>query len=433
MRTDRRHSEAGQTLTLFALMLPVLLGFLALAFEVSFALFEHRHLQTVADTAALVGGQKWTGSYFTGTIDSSGIGDAQSYITKNLLPIENGTTASVNIPPTTGAYAGNSAYIEVTLTHTPTLGLLSAFYASLKQGNSPLVVKARTVARGSRMPLDAAIIALKGSRTGDGSNDVLVKGGGGETIVNGSTYSWGETKNTSGGLTVNGYAMSKGGFQGAITATRGEYSNPPPLYDPKWPAQTPGSATGGHINVGGSCTHPEIQTIYPGTYTDISVGACGTLHLCPGVYQVTGQAGVKLTSNPSVMDLLSPGDIRCPSGSSAAFAGVQIILTDTSAVFQTTAGSVVSLTGAQQYNNVVIWSASEQSSGAVKIVGGSTNNINGTIYCPAGDVSLGGNSSTGVVSGQVVANTVTLTGGSGTAVTYVGDNAAGWPSPVLRE
>src|SRR5262249_20318051 len=156
--------------------------------------------------------------------------DAQTYVTRNKLPFESSATVTATVPPTTGAYAGDSRYIEVNVTNTVPTAILQTFAAATGNSAQTMTVTARAVARGPPEPIEPATISLDPS-----VNSSTVKGGGGTTTVNGNTYSWGVTKNQSGGLNVEGYAMSRGGFSGTITASSGLLSDPPPLNDPNFP------------------------------------------------------------------------------------------------------------------------------------------------------------------------------------------------------
>jgi hypothetical protein len=97
-RTDRRHGERGQTLTLFALMLVVLLGGAGFVIDAGGAWGQQRDQQKVADVASLAGA----------TAEANGASHDQIIAAALASAVANGYTASevhVNIPPTQGAYA----------------------------------------------------------------------------------------------------------------------------------------------------------------------------------------------------------------------------------------------------------------------------------------------------------------------------------------
>jgi hypothetical protein len=116
----------GQVLLLAAMAMVVLIGFVALATDVGLLSTERRQMQTAADAAAIAA--------------SAALRNSQSYASAadevaSLNGFTNGTnsaTITVNNPPMSGAYIGNSNYVEVVIAQPePTYFLRALGYASM--------------------------------------------------------------------------------------------------------------------------------------------------------------------------------------------------------------------------------------------------------------------------------------------------------------
>ncbi|MCH7617712.1 MAG: hypothetical protein IIB18_07615 [Chloroflexi bacterium] len=134
-RKDDR--ERGQTLVLFALMLTVMLGFVALTVDVGLAFLERRQMQNAVDAAALAAAQDLT----VGQSNEIAEATAYDYMDRNGYPEADGI--DVNIPPLSGPYTGLSGYVEVLSTKKAPTAFLTLF---LDEG---LDVGARAVAKGT--------------------------------------------------------------------------------------------------------------------------------------------------------------------------------------------------------------------------------------------------------------------------------------------
>ncbi len=409
--------ESGQILVLFAAGAVAFLGMLALAVDVGNLYLERRHAQAVADAAALVAAQNAQGIVPNITIkQAEAVKDARDYAVKNGYYTNPSASdhvwhgeVRVDCPPQSGPNQGKLDHIEVQIRRSVTPLFGGIFGANTE-------VYARAVARAKHSTLDAATISLD---EGDAST---VNIGSGATNVIGGTYSRGVTKGQTGSLVVVGKAYALGGFQGtAISPSEGfvgsPYSAPPPeLFDPKW---APPAASSGPDVLWDSTGPVERATkdvngwlhIYPGTYKYIKIAAGDKVIFDPGVYKVTQSQGI--TNNGSI------------HGN-----GVCFVMTS-KADFSSQSQGEVYLASSPLYNNIVIWSA-DCANDAVKIAGGNSVTIYGTIYAPCGTTRIAGNA-TGLVHGQVVAYDIVFEGTSGTAVVYDPSHAGEVPGPALVE
>jgi len=101
--------ERGQRLVLIVSLLPFMIAFLALVTDVGNVFLHQRMVQNAADAAASAAGLVL---YTQGR--TVAISTATYYATQNGYA-DNGDTVLVMVdqPPTSGAYAGNSKYIQV--------------------------------------------------------------------------------------------------------------------------------------------------------------------------------------------------------------------------------------------------------------------------------------------------------------------------------
>lgn len=141
-----KRGKRGQIVVLTSVSIVTLIGLVALATDVGSLYSVRRRIQTAADAAAVAGvtalrtGQSVTSSAKTGS-GLDGFTDGQ-----------NGTTVTVNNPPATGTYAGNSSYVEVVVKQTAPTYFLKVL------GYSSIPVSARAVAGGITGP--ACVYAL---------------------------------------------------------------------------------------------------------------------------------------------------------------------------------------------------------------------------------------------------------------------------------
>jgi Putative Flp pilus-assembly TadE/G-like len=148
----RRAGERGQTLPIVALSAVALLGFAGLSADVGYLRYQQRIQQTAADSAAIAGATEVvasTGSSSTGSISSAAKNDAAangfadtSSTTgcSGASPAVDCVQITVNTPPTSGNYAGNSKAVEVLVTKLHPRFFMKIF------GSAPVPVTTRAVA-----------------------------------------------------------------------------------------------------------------------------------------------------------------------------------------------------------------------------------------------------------------------------------------------
>lgn len=127
-------NESGQMLVFTALSMTILFGFLAMAFEIGMLFREKRFIQTAADAAAQAAALDYF--YNNATLGSTAgvthaTNEAKTATTANgFTDGQNGTTVTVNCPPTYGPEATGGTckgFFEVFVTKTNALPFMSTF------------------------------------------------------------------------------------------------------------------------------------------------------------------------------------------------------------------------------------------------------------------------------------------------------------------
>ena len=156
-------NNSGQTAIIVAFSLIILLGFLGIATDIGYLRYMKREMQKAADAGAVAGASD------LGHPGSDYVAGARSLTAKNgfthNLP---DTNVEVNNPPTSGAYAGKSTYVEVIIHQDqPT------FFMSVLGIHEAADQQARAVAGWPAESEGACIIALSPST----KHSTLVNGG----------------------------------------------------------------------------------------------------------------------------------------------------------------------------------------------------------------------------------------------------------------
>jgi len=113
--TRLRRDESGSYIIYMSLLMPAAIGIAGLGTEGGLMLFNHRSLQSAADSAAV----SVASYYATNTSASSGaLAGQANAVAANYGYVNgtNGVTVTVNNPPTSGDFAGNTHAFEVIVT-----------------------------------------------------------------------------------------------------------------------------------------------------------------------------------------------------------------------------------------------------------------------------------------------------------------------------
>lgn len=281
---NRRHLERGQVIPLVAIALTTILGFAGTSVDVGYWRYEQRQQQNAVDSAAIGGAQaldaagcpSQSAAQAAADTDAAMYGYAQGAVT-------------VNNPPASGAYSGNSCAVTVSVK-----GSKAGFFAALFGKSS---VEETTTATAELVSNNNNCIYLQ------------------------STTS---TSNFTGSVSAPGCGISCNGIcnfcpkSGTISAARIGYAGTAPTVcstsTPIFSGATPSpqfTAPNPCTNITGcnylannpppatSCQSLQGNmnaTIKPGCYNTLTVGGCGTVTLQPGVYILNGTSNFSNSS-----------------------------------------------------------------------------------------------------------------------------------------
>jgi Flp pilus assembly protein TadG len=408
-----RPSNRGQVLMLTAMAIVVLVGFVALATDVGLLWNERRQMQTATDAAAVAGA--------TALRNRAGIASAVNNVA-SLNGFTNGVKSAsitVNNPPLTGPYAGNSSYVEVIIAQAePTYFLRALGHASMNV--STRAVSGAMNAAGCIYTLDPTA-----AKAFSASNGVSIASSCGIMVNSNSSDAFdvvgGATIKTTGVGVVGAAVMNNGGaVQNMSGAALTPIQNIAPVADPL-----------AHINAPtvGPCTYSGTQNyssytatqsppysgkyvINPGVYCGgISVSNGVSIIFNAGTYIIAGGGltlnnGGGTATGTNVTFYLTSGAKAGYSGASSAYAGVTIANGITVSFSAPTTGGVNSLEGILFFQDASIAAGSAAS----YFAGGANMSLGGALYFPTTQL----NYSNGVSAAYtiLVADTIVFTGGA---------------------
>jgi Putative Flp pilus-assembly TadE/G-like len=307
-------TRRGHVAVVVAISLIPIVGVAALTIDGSMLFDSRRKAQAAADAAALAAATDlFTNYYKNAGADTGGKAktSAETTATACGFTTGGGTTVTVNIPPTTGTFAGQTGYAEVIIQY-PQPGYFSKIWSS---GSTQ--VKARAVARGIYTPGSYGIIMLDPTISDSFEVD-------GNCVVHGDVWVNSSSSTATGLLTagatltcdnlncVGGVDNSHGGvINGTINS--GQSAAPDPLAnipEPSVPSKSWGNVT---------CKTD--TTLQPGDYGTLTINAGVNVTLAPGIYSFGGSSA-KWGSNGSFSE--GKGGITVNTGGTITGSGVMI-------------------------------------------------------------------------------------------------------------
>ncbi len=344
-------------------------------------------MQTAADAAALGAVQARRAAAGADVVSSARADAGMNGFIHGL----NSVTVSVNSPPSSGFYTGDSTAVEVVIRQSP-----RTYFMSLA-GFTSMNVTARAVAR--RGPASSCIYVLDPS-----IRDAMTASGGAIVQIDCAAYvnsSHNTALSASGGArivadgvkVVGGYSATGGGVISPLPTVHVPVE-PDPLAHVTAPAV--GSCTQNDLHL----TSGQVLTISPGVY-------------CGGI-QVSG--GSQLTLNPGTYILLG-GGLDISGGSTLTGSGVTFYNTygpgRAYGPISLSGGCAVRLKAPTEGPLAAILFFQDRSvvgGGSNNITGGASSLFDGALYFPTTDLSYSGG--TGTDYTFIVAKTLTFTGGT---------------------
>ncbi len=226
--------RAGGVTTVFALSLPAIVGFAGLGAEAASWYLTKRTMQGAADTAASAAATALS----AGTTSAAALAsEARSIAARsNFVNGSNGTTVTVNYPPSSGTYQGRANAVEVSISKQEP-ALLSALF--LAHGPT---IGARAVAQANlSVTAEACVIALdknnETAMTTSGSPNLSFPGC---SLYANSPASAALNMNGSASISAN-KAYFVGNYSGGgLTTANGIYRGVDPIIDPYRNIAVPG-------------------------------------------------------------------------------------------------------------------------------------------------------------------------------------------------
>lgn len=420
----------GTMTPLAILSLALLLSVVALVVDGGTLMEDRRHVQAVADAAALAAADDLFANYNTnqGT-DSSGTAQASALAIAAANGFSNDgvqSVVTVNISPQAyqgGPNAGKAlpaGYVEVIVQYNAGR-LFSGMF-----GSNAIPIRARAVARGQWGPVGNKMLSLNmAAKVGVGVNNFSKVNVNGGLLVN-SNSSTAVDVQASASLSAALLSLNSGG--GGLLGLVGNVLDallgllfPPPApiaYGPPAPdpfrslpppdpvqlnLSTQSSTT---LNISGVS-----QNLYPGVYQggiNISNGASVTLHPnadgSPGIYYLQGGG----------LNVSGPSKLTMVAGNTAGVMIYNDWQSSSDAVnLKGTNSLILAPPSSGTYQGMTIFQkrgTSTSPAPTLTVLGAGNANIAGTIYVAYGNVTLEGLGGTNLVGGQVVADTVTANG-----------------------
>jgi hypothetical protein len=396
---SRAEGRRGAVAVLVALMLVVIIGFISLGTEVVLLLMTSRHMQSAADSAALAAETARLRGYPTNYAQEAFALSAAAGFANG----QNGTTVTVNNPPTSGNYANATNAVEVLIAQPQTLALAQILYSGTAP---PFTVRARSVAHASSNgsctltldPTGSASLSMNGTTV---ANLVGCDASVNSTSATAVKLVGGATLNTNqlvdaGGYTLNGGAQINGGITTQAPQTANPYAG--------YVVPTVGACLQTKFNP------PASVTISPGTY-------------CNGI---NVSNGVVLTLNPGVY-IINGGSFGVTGGASLSGAGVTIVLTSSTGTSYPTVsisgGATVNLSAPSSGATaglVFFQDPNAPGNGNNHFDGGAGQSITGALYFPEQSVSFNGGTALNTTCIQIIAWDLTLDGNATLAANCAG-------------
>lgn len=391
-----RKARRGTVAALTALLMPVVVGAMAVTLDGGLLYLQRRQAQSIADASALAGAYV----FYNGGNFSTAQSAAISIAAQNGITI---TSSQVTQP--------SASNVAVSITSTN-----PRYFSAIWGSGSMSATASATALGGSKTPYStAAILVLNPSGTSVTlSGTASLTAVGGSVIVDSNSSSSVLSSGSPGPsitaptLDLSGGIRSSGSNPNNATVTNtGQTSTPDPL------ASIPAPSTSGMTVQSSSETTLSGSTsitLSPGVYDGgISLSGSSSLTLNPGVYYING-GGITMTGSSSI------------TGN-----GVFIYNTGNGAINLSGTGTIsLNPMNTGTYAGITVFQNSTDTAPAT-MSGGSNINNTGTFYFPGATLTLSGTSGASSVGAQIIAKNLTISGSASIKVTY-GSSVASMPA-----
>jgi len=487
-------SQRGQILILFAIAIPIIIGFAGLALDIGVLLSSRTSQQKAADAAALAAAVSWYSDPYATPAQLTA--DAEEYAEKNGYGDD--ATVAVDFPEKCGRQiVKHEKCVGVTITQTETTYLLGVL------GIDSGTIKVRGVAAITDVDKNYALIVLNATAcnaynhtsssdltlTGggmivnsDGSEctdeDVSAYQGGGSVVTADECYTEDEGQQVACPIEYN----KNGGWVTENNATTSPHPLPAnPIPDPleglvePVPCDTPGMPAGcipASPDSGGTPTSPKAKsipgssavTLHPGTYYGgIKISGSASVTFEPGLYVLAGgcnssglcgnDGGLEKTTAAATLQgdgvtffitrapIASPGSRECGAFKLASGGVIEMSAPDDNYVKGPPSVGVLgplddSPIDASDLNDgaesVLFWQSKTCNPQlSFDFDGNNSVNLAGLIYLPLGSLNLSGSGNIGTT--QIIVDTFEFSGTADVWLDYKGYVQATLPKILLAE
>lgn len=410
--------QRGTVTVLTAVMLPLIILVLILGIDVSYALSERNRMQGAADNAARAAAQI---SAVTGATTGMVVTEGLNLAAANGMSSSTGAAVTVNWPPLSGAFAGKSSAVEVTIVKN--VGLLYSLNITnwLSSFDFTGRLAVRAVANTGSLP---CLAALNTANSG-GDTGITVTG---STNLKALCGVWSNRGSNTTSVTATNsallettwlYMMGDTSDYGSSVKATYKYSNlSDPYVNPYANVSVPTSSS----TVVTSATPQDVSTLcsssyntgtntltmQPGYYANGMVFNSSTLSgTCAGTATVEFQPGVYYLGN------VVPASFILNASVNLKGSGVTLILLD-GGDFKINAGNMdlyAPITGV--YGNVTMITTGSGNGSGINSTG-STIGTGGAIVAPGKNITVAGNVSGGAGCFSIIAKALQLSGLTGT-------------------
>jgi Flp pilus assembly protein TadG len=423
-----RWLRRGGVTPLTILSLALLLGVAAIAIDGGTLMEERRHVQATADAAALAAAADLYTNYAANQGgDPKGTAQASALATAQANGFSNDGVQSivtVSVSPQNyqgGPHAGQAlptGYVEVIIQYNAGRTFSNVF------GTGTIPVRARAVARGQWMPDSHAVMVLNLTA----SSALTISGGAGLKINGGLLVNTKANPPISLGLFSTLSALTYDlnqlvqGLLGLLLSLLGGLGGGsptvnyvPPIADPLRylpdpdPIQLGLPARGTNVQVKGGVT----TDLYPGVYTGgitVSGGSTAILHAnsngTPGIYFLQG-GGFNVSASSVQMAAGETGGVMIYNDWSSNTSDlITVNGSGTLNINPPRSGIYLGISIFQKRGSLL------SAAPPVTISGSGSLDIRGTLYAAYAKLNLSGSSSADVLGGQIIADTLNISGGA---------------------
>lgn len=390
----------GSISVMWAILLPMIVGTVGLGVDTGVWYVNARNTQMAVDAAALSAAQEMG----SGATQATMLTLVTAELARNGISTADGTTITVNYPPTSGSQSGSSSALEVIVTRPQ-----NRFFSVLALGNAP-TTQARSVAmQQSSGSGSACILALNNSS----SNAVNINGNVNmnmNTCAIASNSSNTSAMRLNGNITINAYQLySAGGIRKNgnihVNTAAADVTYGATLNDPYSNVSVP-SFSGCDYNNKSLNGNFGTVTLSEGVYCNgLNINGNGTVNLNPGIY-IMDRGSFSTNGNTNILGTGVTIILTSSTGSNHATLSTNGN-TAMNLTAQTSADTTGSITG--DYSGMLFYRDRNASSENISFNGNANLHLQGALYFPNDTYTHNGNAGSSNCS-QLVANIINMNG-----------------------